>query len=126
MRFSSSSTLTAGGLLLLSTLVSAIPADSSASNMQTCLIGCSTTAFTATGCDFAAANSSACACASPVYASNFTQCGTSTCKASTKDINALLKTGCGDNAVVDNKNAASRLGVATASVFGLLSLSLAA
>ncbi|KAJ7890929.1 hypothetical protein B0H14DRAFT_2689121 [Mycena olivaceomarginata] len=83
-----SSTTLAAGILFFSHLAAG------QSDQQTCTIQCSTSAFKATGCDFSSPNSTACACASPVYSTNLTQCATTQCSLSANDVKALVADGC--------------------------------
>ncbi|KAK6992941.1 hypothetical protein R3P38DRAFT_123617 [Favolaschia claudopus] len=124
MRFATSY-LTAGVLLLQSSL-SAVAADTNPSDQQLCLLNCSVAASQAANCPIGAANATQCVCGSSTYVTNFTTCGTTTCKSSKSDVKAVIKAGCGDIPIAQDKSTASQLKVATAGVIGLLSLSLAA
>ncbi|KAF7315924.1 hypothetical protein MIND_00109200 [Mycena indigotica] len=121
----------------------ALAADSS-SDATLCLLGCSTTAASATGCAF---DDQKCICASPVYATNLTSCATTTCKVSKSDVTGLIASGCGaatqsapapgasgsstsqTNSQSNKQNAASpnygSVGVAAVSTFALVLAGLA-
>ncbi|KAK7048822.1 hypothetical protein R3P38DRAFT_2871542 [Favolaschia claudopus] len=127
MRFAISA-FTAGVLLLLQSSLSAAAAGDNLSDpQQVCLFTCSFAASEAVGClNATGANAAQCTCGSSTFVTNFTTRGTTTCKLSKSDVKAVIKEGCGDIAIAEDKSAASQLRVATAGVIGLLSLSLAA
>ncbi|KAF8200041.1 hypothetical protein K438DRAFT_1933298 [Mycena galopus ATCC 62051] len=60
-------------------------------SQQLCLENCSLAAVNASGCNI---QNTACVCASSVYATNVTQCATSTCNFTASDINGFLTSGC--------------------------------
>ncbi|KAJ7760970.1 hypothetical protein B0H16DRAFT_556244 [Mycena metata] len=129
MRFSL--TTIATGLLIASVNVAFATPQSSTrglSDQQQCMLNCSTSAVTATGCDI---TNTTCACLSPVYASNLTACLTSTCKIKGTDVQGIIASGC-PNAAATAKtmqpNGAeldvARLGAVAASALGLISYAL--
>ncbi|KAJ7348483.1 hypothetical protein DFH08DRAFT_150277 [Mycena albidolilacea] len=115
------STTLAAGILFFSHLAAG------QSDQQTCTIQCSTSAFKATGCDFSSPNSTACACASPVYSTNLTQCATTQCSLSANDVKALVADGCKGFDIAQPSSATELTGVrvgltaAIASALGLVS-----
>ncbi|KAK7022241.1 hypothetical protein R3P38DRAFT_2960013 [Favolaschia claudopus] len=122
------STLTVGVLLLLQSSLSAAAAGDNLSDpQQVCLFTCAIAASDAVGClNVTGANAIQCTCGSSIWVTNFTTCGTTTCELSKSDVKAVIKEGCGDIAIAEDKSTASQLKVATAGVIGLLPLSLAA
>ncbi|KAJ7354612.1 hypothetical protein DFH08DRAFT_48273 [Mycena albidolilacea] len=61
---------------------------------QQCLLNCSLTAVTASGCDL---QDTPCICGSSVYASNVTQCAESTCSVPASVVTGFLADGCADD-----------------------------